>query len=328
MPAIPVDSNGNPLYPDNNTQKPIVNASSSAKDNSKNSDVNDPKRVLSKPNSQYIEISPYHESDVSAYIYFRMFSYERRRQSERIENGVTVSRSTGTSGVTGASDKTEYKGSIVLPLTQPINMGYQINWDSFDSPLSAKGALDAGLKAAQAAAQTALSLGGVVANGMTRAIGSAAEAAEPLTEYITNVAANEAETVANLDSELVLQGIGLRKHTFEFLLTPRNAKETEMIMKAIKEFKKASSPARSNGGLTLEYPYEFAIYFMDGRKGREGEALKIPTIPDCACININVTYNPQLVRFNEDKTPIQYRLSLQFVEHQTLTRDDIEEGGF
>lgn len=325
MPAIPVDSNGNPLYPDNNTQTLIVNASSSTKDNLKNSDANDPKRVLSKPNSKYIEIAPYSDEDVSAYIFFRMFSYERRRQSERLENGVTVTRSTGTG--LGASDKTEYKGSIVLPLTQPINMGYQINWDSFDSPLSAKGVLDAGLSAAKAAVASRFSAGGVLSSGGA-VINGAIEAAEPLTEYITNVAANEAEQVANLDSELVLQGIGLRKHTFEFLLTPRNAKESQLIMAAIKEFKKAASPAKAFGGLALEYPYEFSIYFMDGRRGREGQPLKIPTIPDCACVNINVTYNPQLVRFNEDQTPIQYRLSLQFVEHQTLTRDDIEEGGF
>lgn len=323
MPALPKDENGNPLYPTNSdVSSPISNASSSAKDNLKNSDVNDPRRVISRNDrgTSYLEITPYASDDVSAYIYFRMFSYERGRQSEKIIDGQLLPRDTSI------GDRTEYKKSIVLPLTQPINMGYQVNWDSFDNPFNAKTLLSTGLAAGKAALNAVP--GNVATNARAVAGIAAIEAAEPYTDYLTNVAANEAERVANLDSELVLQGIGLRKHTFEFLLTPRNKYETDIILQIIKEFKKAQAPAKGSGGIGLEYPYEFAIYFMDGRNGREGQPLQIPPIPDCACTNINVTYNPQLVRFNEDQSAIQYRISLQFVEHQTLTRDDIEEGGF
>ena len=324
MPAIPKDSSGNILYPgNNNTPQPITNASSSTKDNLKNSDPNDPRKVISRNSdgNSYLEILPWKDEDVSAYIFFRKFSYERARQSEKIIDGQLLPRDNTT------GDKTEYKGSIILPLTQPINMGYQVNWDSFDNPLNATNFAKSATIAAKSVLGSVISAAGVTPPGAAVVGLAALEASEPYQDYLINAGSTELEKVANLDSELVLQGIGLRKHTFEFLLTPRNKKESETILKIIKEFKIAQAPAKGDL-MGLEYPYEFAIYFMDGRPGREGQPLQIPSIPDCACININVTYNPQLVRFNEDQTAIQYRLSLQFVEHQTLTRDDIQEGNF
>lgn len=329
MAALPMGPDGKAIYPSNTASHeaaptPINNPSSSTKDNEKNKDNNDPKRVLSQASEEKSFIEVYDSSDVSAYIYFRMFEYKRGRQSSKVEDGTPVANS-------GYGDKTNYKSSIVLPLTQPINMSYQVNWDAFDSPLNGKTVMSLGTDAVKAATAPLVSvIGGVIGNTTSRFLSGAADALsnEAVVDYGLNVAANESGMIFNMDSELVLQGIGLRKHTFEFLLTPRNKQESIMVLKAINEFKKAATPGKSSIGPMLTYPYEFTIYFMDGRPGREGQALKIPAIPDCACININVTYNPQLVKFNEDQTVIQYRITLQFVEHQTLTREDLQDGAF
>ncbi len=329
MAALPMGPDGKAIYPSNTDSPeavptPINNPSSSTKDNSKNKDDNDPKRVLSQASEEKSFIEVYDSSDVSAYIYFRMFEYKRGRQSSKVEDGTPVANS-------GYGDKTNYKSSIVLPLTQPINMSYQVNWDAFDSPLNGKNVMSLGTDAVKAATAPLVSvIGGVTGNTTSRFLSGAADALsnEAVVDYGLNVAANESGMIFNMDSELVLQGIGLRKHTFEFLLTPRNKQESIMVLKAINEFKKAATPGKSSIGPMLTYPYEFTIFFMDGRPGREGEALKIPAIPDCACVNINVTYNPQLVKFNEDQTVIQYRITLQFVEHQTLTREDLQDGAF
>lgn len=329
MSALPMGPDGKAIYPSNTASPeavptPINNPSSSTKDNEKNKDNDDPKRVLSRTADENSYIQFYDGEDVSAYIYFRMFEYKRGRQSGKVEDGTPVANS-------GYGDKTNYKSSIVLPLTQPINMAYQVNWDSFDSPLNGKNVASLATDAVKAATAPFIGpRGGTTGNTFSKILSGAADVAsnEAVVDYELNDAANNSGMIFNMDSELVLQGIGLRKHTFEFMLTPRNQKESIMILKAINEFKKAATPGKSSIGPMLTYPYEFTIYFMDGRPGREGQALKIPAIPDCACININVTYNPQLVKFNEDQTVIQYRITLQFVEHQTLTREDLQDGAF
>lgn len=320
---------------------------------------------------QYVELTDYDSEDVSAYIFFRAFKYKRGRQERRSADPPGMSTTT-TGGLTGAAlgaglgykangvkgaliggavggvggavlgatafdrdrDATDYKFSIVLPLLREVNHGYQVNWDSFDSVLNAAKLEQAG--AAYLGGKAASIRGEFGGTGDRTAkvaeIGSAALNSE-YTQYLNNVAANESSTIFNPDSELILQGISLRRHAFEFLLTPRNAREKEMIKKAIKLFKQASLPSKTgatteNSSSNLSYPYEFSIYFMDGRRENYGNPLDIPPIPDCACTNIEVTYNPQGVKFHGDGSPVQYRITVSFTEHQTLTRDDIEEGGF
>lgn len=327
MPALPLNQDGNPDYP--HAASPMNNAASSTKDNQKNKDSADPTTVIANSKKEdgfnYVEVTNYDTEDVSAFIFFRMFKYKRGRQGGR--------KIEGTNNIGNIhTDKTDYYASIVLPLMTPVTQSYQINWDTFDNPFNgaALGAFAGGV--AQLVSSAIPSPGGVKTSAAV-GLDAAGQALPGVAEYIANSNANNWGTVFNQDSELVLQGTALRKHAFEFLLTPRNAVEKLKIQEAILLFKKASHPSKFGPAIGettvgLSYPYEFTIFFMDGRRGRFGEPLEIPPIPDCACTNISVTYNPQIVRFHEDGSVGQYRITVQFVEHQTLTSDDIAEGGF
>ena len=82
MPALPMGPDGKAIYPSNTSSPeavptPINNPSSSTKDNEKNKDNDDPKRVLSRTSDEISYIQVYDGDDVSAYIYFRMFEYKR-----------------------------------------------------------------------------------------------------------------------------------------------------------------------------------------------------------------------------------------------------------
>lgn len=319
MPALPTDSNGNTIYP-------MTDPSLSGKDNLKNRDSSEPATVMQRAKDdgtiKYIKLTEYTSDDVSAYVQFKMFKYKRGRQGGRkLEDGTIGDNHT---------DKTDYYASIVLPLMTPVTQMYQVNWDTFDSLLNGQLVAKAGAEILKYASPFPTT----PTDGGARNFLSSLISSDVGSDYVANVAANTGGAIFNQDTELVLQGISLRKHAFEFLITPRNAAEKNMIQQAIKLFKIASHPSklgpelRENTSLGLSYPYEFTIFFMDGRKGREGNSLDIPPIPDCACTNIAVTYNPQTPRFHEDGSVGQYRLTLQFTEHQTLTRDDIEEGGF
>lgn len=320
MPATPTNANGETIHP-------MTDPSLSGKDNIKNRDTAEPATVMKRARDdgiiKYIQLTKYTPDEVAAYVQFKMFKYKRSRQGGRkLEDGTIGDNH---------PDKTDYFASIVLPLMTPVTQMYQVNWDTFDSPINGQ-LLASGAGEIIERANPFATVGRTTA--ALQIIGGLV-GSEAGSEYVANVTANTAGAAFNQDSELVLQGTSLRKHAFEFLITPRNAAEKDMIQAAIKLFKIASHPAKmanttigENITIGLTYPYEFTIFFMDGRNGREGNPLDIPPIPDCACTNISVTYNPQTARFHEDGSVGQYRLTLQFTEHQTLTRDDIEEGGF
>lgn len=327
------------------TDTPMVNNGSSQKDNLKNTDHNNPTTVMDKSrrssSTQYIELSDYSSEDVTAYVVFRMFKYKRRRQDSAVgffedEDSGNVSKRT--------HDTTDYKASIVLPLMVPVQHEYQVNWGSFDSLITQVGggamiAAGAG-KVIEAGATIAAKRFGAngadVANRGQKSVdilsGIASKAANSgvLQQYTADTLANATGMAFNPDSELVLQGIALRRHAFEFTITPRNAKEKDMVIKAIKLFKEGMLPNKTNNtaGQLLNYPYEFTIHFIDGRRGKFGDPLGIPHIPDCALTNMAVVYNPQGNKFHEDGSPVQYRISVMFSEHTTLTAEDIVAGEY
>lgn len=335
--------------------KNMVDQGSSQKDNHKNTDANNANDVISKnkdgQQTKFIDFSTFSSEDVTAYVVFKHFKYKRGRQDShqdyvakddegffsellgQIGNAITTTRKW---------DETDYKGAVILPLQSPILMEHQVNWDVFNSPLTGIGAplLSAALKtggnfllgkaAGKIVGDNALGTLGKMQHVVG---GTISTFSDTLGQYGANAIANSVGTIFNPDSELVLQGVGLRRHTFEFTLTPRNAKEQQMIKDAIRTFKLGMLPSKSGIKLlgsssNLSYPDEWTIHFIDGRQKSIGKPLEIPHIPDCALTNIAVMYNPQGHKFHSDGSPVQYRISLLFEEHTTLTSDDIESGQY
>lgn len=339
-----------------------------------NSDKNDPNNVIQKSRETekpfLNDLSTYSQTDVSAYVYIKIYKYKRGRQTLNSENPDTLnnmtesetkfgSAATGaalgglTGGVRGAivggaagyaassvlltkrtRDKADYIGTIVLPLLTPVTMNYDVNWGEFTSP--ARGLYEALVQKTTSdvtsAANERMAAGTASASDKQFVQDANSVQNLALNDYVANVTANTTGKSFNPDNELVLNGIGLRNHSFEFMLTPKNAKEKEAVKNTIKALKSAMLPtkigATENSSIALGYPYEFSIFFMDGRNATKGQPLDIPPIPDCALTDVSVTYNPTSVKFHKDGSPVQYRLSLSFKEHQTLTREDLEEGNF
>lgn len=351
--------------------------SASTKTNLMNADANDPRDVISKLKSeeqfQLINIvgnGPYSSEEVSGFIHFKMYKYLRGRQERKFFSDNPILEA-GRAIQDGAffrrerNDKTDYKGLVILPLMSQVQMGYGVNWSNFQSPLrdamNAMGLTPRSLaQEGIAKYQSMLGERSSATNTSSPNREKASEGAMMGSQQLDNQMANEAGLIFNPDDELVLEGIDLRTHSFEFLITPRNKEENEAVLKAIQLFKIAALPSKkfnltANSAAGLEYPYEFSIYFMDSRlqdpqglktdieyrddleqkweervglAGKGFGVLEIPIIPDSALVDIQVVYNPIMSRFHVDGTPIQYRITLVFREHQTLTADDIIEGGF
>lgn len=127
--------------------------------------------------------------------------------------------------------------------------------------------------------------------------------------------------------ETAFGGIGIREHSYEFVLIPTSSKEAEEIEKIVYKFKRYLHPAGgSRDSVFLSFPKEWNIGFYNSETG---EHLKLPPIPDSFLVNVNVTYNQEGVsRFFADDHPFSVQLSLQFKEANMLLREDIENGGY
>lgn len=121
--------------------------------------------------------------------------------------------------------------------------------------------------------------------------------------------------------------IGMRQHSFDWILIPRNQTETKIVLGIIQAMKLAMHPTLTGPGNSfLKYPTEFTIGFYSRINGAK---LNVPGIPDCSLSGFNITYNQNgAPRFHEDNTALSYRLSMAFIEGNQLTREDIINGGY
>ncbi len=126
----------------------------------------------------------------------------------------------------------------------------------------------------------------------------------------------------NPQNFLLFRQVDFRRFQFDFLLTPQNQKETEMINQIIYLFRFHSAPEIQAGGLGAYFipPSEFDIQFVhDGT-----ENTNIPKISTCVMTSVNVDYAASgQWSTTYDGAPQQVRLTLQFMEKEIMTKKTI-----
>ena len=140
----------------------------------------------------------------------------------------------------------------------------------------------------------------------------------------------------NPHTRAIFERINIREFTFEFTLIPDSAQEAEQIRQIIKLFRTELYPETILGNINfddvqigsfsiplgLRFPNKFRIS-MEANGTTFAHKIK-----DCYLTNVNSTYNPTAAALHEDGNPAQINLSMSFKEIETLTRADVEEGGF
>ena len=131
--------------------------------------------------------------------------------------------------------------------------------------------------------------------------------------------------VQNPQMELIYSTPVLRKFVFDFRLVPRNASETEAILKIIQAFKYYSSPELpfGKGGRYLVPPAQFQIQF----KGADGnDNTKLFKTKNCVLTGISLDYTPNGYATFSDNMPVEIRMQLSFQETAIITKTDINTG--
>jgi len=146
--------------------------------------------------------------------------------------------------------------------------------------------------------------------------------------------------------EMMFQGVGFRKFTFNFVMRPRNLEEVQQVMGILKMFRLHSRPSWSEGMLGhgfMKYPMEFHISFLTLESGSARVAKPnkiatnvdkvytvnqhIPKIKPCVCTNVETNYTPQSIwTAYKGGNPVAVNLGLSFSETELVMADDVEKG--
>ena len=140
-----------------------------------------------------------------------------------------------------------------------------------------------------------------------------------------NVLTRTTGKVMNPNLELLFSGPSLRSFNYTFRFTPREQKESLMVRRIIKFFKKSMAPKLSKeGGLFLESPHVFKLKYIHKNGGQHPFLNKIKP---CALQNFSVQYAPDGSYMTyKDGSMTAYNINLTFGEINPIYDKDIDEG--
>lgn len=220
--------------------------------------------------------------------------------------------------------------AIVLPIPTNLSSDYGIQWESGDLGMAAGIFADASKTQNQEAYKD---MGKVVGTVLGRAgvrVGAAVVNNKAVQGVVGgpvldagNVVEKLTRSNINPRKEQLFKSVGFRQFQFQWVLTPKNQKESAAILAIIKEFKLHMHPELTPGGFFYVYPSEFDMKFYFA--GVENTALaKVST---CVLTDLKVNYTPrsEFVTY-KDGMPDSIQLSLSFTELELLTKERIAVG--
>ena len=138
------------------------------------------------------------------------------------------------------------------------------------------------------------------------------------------------QTAVNPHTRAVFNQVNLRQFSFTFKFIPASRQEATIVQSIVKHFRTQMYPELLNvgtDGASLPLGYKFPNLFEITFKHRGSEA-KIPRLELCYLRGVQSTYNPTGQAFFDDGHPNEIDMTLQFQEFRTLSREDIEKGGY
>ena len=223
------------------------------------------------------------------------------------------------------SDRT-LLGGVTLPIPDGVTDQNRVNFgEGTMSPLQMAGsqvALDSLLKGLDAGgekladvfktAATSGDLQPAVANLLT---GSA------LGIDSNQLLARTSGQVFNNNLQLLFQGPTLRPFNFQYIVSPRDAKESQEVLRIIRMFKQSMAVQRDNIGIFLGSPN---TYFLEFLNPVSLEHDFLPKIKECALLGFSVNYMPNntYMTYDEDFSMVTYQLTFSFKELDPIFNDD------
>ena len=221
-------------------------------------------------------------------------------------------------------------GRVFLPMQPGIAEQTQVQWsqDTMNA-LEAAGANISGgtIKGAASgskeAAQAFMKNTGGAAKGLAGSINEDDVAAYFAGQAIgKNILTRTTGKALNPNLELLFQGPTLRTFNYTYKFTPRDGKESAMVKKIIRFFKKSMVPKRGKNKIFLETPNIFKLKYIFKSGGQHPFLNKIKM---CALQSFDVQYTPDGSYMTyEDGSMTSYQVSMSFGELNPIYQEDYD----
>jgi hypothetical protein len=219
-------------------------------------------------------------------------------------------------------------GGIVANSGEKVKEAINTIKDLTESKSTMRDAWDSGTKSIMNAVNVVKS---DIANGGELTTGIFREGTNPLAVGLNRLFGN----IPNPNLMTMFRGVGLRSHSFEWKLAPRNEEESRQLSKIIKIFKNASLPGTRAGGQLLTFPYQVQIAIAGTstitdqtgmRKSHYNPLIEFkPVVIKSIAANYTPDNTPSF--FAGTGHPTATSLRLEFQETQIHTRADYEQAG-
>ena len=239
---------------------------------------------------------------------------------------------TSTSSSFGPSDRPKGRkiiGSIVLPIPAGIGDQTNVSWgpNSMNvGQMQAAGIAkelmgDASEKSAIDGTIDALSSNSTaVKEAIRNALAAAATGGNP-----NALLGRTTGNILNPNMELLFNAPALRPFNFNFLLSPRNTRESRTIVKILRFFKQGMAPIRSESNLFLKSPHTFQMQYLH-RGSRDHKFLN--KFKECALQSLGVNYTPNNnYSVYEDGSMQAYQMNMTFTEIEPVFNDEFPSDG-
>ena len=186
-----------------------------------------------------------------------------------------------------------------------------------------------GIAASLAAAlgEAGSSIADVVSGGVSPEIFAIAAGRLTQVQPTTNAAIRSATAITpNPNMRVIFEGVKLREFSLAFEMMPKTPQETTEIKNIIKYFRSGMIPESIRaGGISAGYrtPSKFSVSIQHDKNVRDDLAVKFQK---CFLNNVQTSYNGQNMAFTPDGNFQRYEITLNFVEEQTIDRQDVEAG--
>ena len=230
---------------------------------------------------------------------------------------------------------TDLKGSVTLPIQSGISDSNLVKWgpNELDAINAALAGASLDLMNRDSVEQFIGRLGTMATGVQEKVFKSASDAFKPAilaglagqAVGVQGLLSRATGTVLNPNLELLFQGPQLRPFTFQFRLSPREAKEAAEVKKIIRFFKQAMSVKTVKTNAFLKTPHVFDIVYQTNGSNIHQSLNRIKT---CALLGCDVDYTPDgtYSTFNdESKTMTSYNLTLRFNELEPIFDTDYTE---
>ena len=246
---------------------------------------------------------------------------------EYVPKGLTTS-----GGTFGPSDRPKGRkiiGSIVLPIPAGIGDQSNVSWGPNSMNVGQMAAAGIGMellgdskeKGAIDGTIDALSSNNPeVKEAIKSALVAAATGGNP-----NALLGRTTGNILNPNMELLFNAPALRPFNFNFLLSPRNTRESRTIVKILRFFKQGMAPIRSESNLFLKSPHTFQMQYLH-RGSRDHKFLN--KFKECALQSLGVNYTPNNnYSVYEDGSMQAYQMNMTFTEIEPVFNDEFPSDG-